>query len=55
MLSGTSHLFVYYCETLRHMNDAVFLFEVHDCLELGNRETYQSAGRSDFKTNQMCL
>ena len=55
LLSGTSHLFVYYCETLRHMNDAVFLFEVHDCLELGNRETYQSAGSSDFKTNQMCL
>ena len=36
------------------MNDAAFLFEVHDCLELGNRGTYQSAGSSDFKTNQMC-
>ena len=38
LLSGTSHLFVNYCETLRDMNDAVFLFEVHDCLKLGNRE-----------------
>ena len=56
LLSVTSHLFVYYCETLRDMNDAVFLFEVHDCLKLGNRETYhQSGGSFDFKTNQMCL